>query len=93
MTDLYAILNVPPDASADDIKKAYRQLSKKYHPDLNPQDPDAPNKIIEINKAYAVLSDPDARSSYDYVLKRQQEYNEQAQYYTCLLYTSPSPRD
>ncbi len=63
--DYYEVLGV--DKSADDatIKKAYRQLAKKYHPDMNPGDKEAEVKFKEASEAYAVLSDPDKRRQYD----------------------------
>ncbi len=63
--DFYEVLGL--DKSADDgaIKKAYRQLAKKYHPDLNPGDKEAEEKFKEVNEAYAVLSDPEKKSKYD----------------------------
>lgn len=63
--DYYKTLNVSKDASQDDIKKAYRKLARKYHPDLNPGDKTAEEKFKEINEAYAVLSDPQKRAEYD----------------------------
>ncbi len=63
--DYYAILGVPKNASADDIKKAYRRLARKYHPDLNPGDKAAEAKFKEITEANEVLSDVDKRSQYD----------------------------
>ena len=63
--DYYEVLGV--DKSADDstIKKAYRQLAKKYHPDMNPGDADAEAHFKEVNEAYDVLSDPDKKAKYD----------------------------
>jgi curved DNA-binding protein len=63
--DYYKILGVPKTASPDDIKKAYRKLARKMHPDLNPNDKDAHRKFQEINEANEVLSDPEKRKKYD----------------------------
>lgn len=63
--DYYQILGVSKDASQEDIKKAYRRLARKYHPDLNPGDKAAEEKFKEINEAYAVLGDPQKRAEYD----------------------------
>lgn len=65
MKDLYEILNVNKDATQDEIKKAYRNLAKKYHPDLNPNDSEAEQKFKEVNGAYEILSDPEKRERYD----------------------------
>ena len=63
--DYYQILGIGKNASADDIKKAYRKLARKYHPDLNPGDKVAEARFKEINEAQEVLSDPEKRSKYD----------------------------
>jgi molecular chaperone DnaJ len=63
--DYYEVLGVPKDADDATIKKAYRQLAKKYHPDINPGDKDAEAKFKEASEAYAVLSDADKRRQYD----------------------------
>ena len=62
--DYYKILNVARSASSADIKRAYRKLSLKYHPDKN-SSPDAAEKFAEIASAYDVLSDPDKRKLYN----------------------------
>src|SRR5215211_7447250 len=64
MADYYTLLGVTRDASADDIKRAYRRLAREYHPDRNP-DPAARERMTEINRAYEVLSDADRRARYD----------------------------
>lgn len=63
--DYYKILGVSRTASADDIKKAFRKLARKYHPDVNPGDKKAEEKFKEINEAYEVLSDSEKRHKYD----------------------------
>jgi curved DNA-binding protein len=63
--DYYQILGVPRDADAETIRKAYRKLAKKYHPDANPNDKAAEARFKEINEANAVLSDADKRAKYD----------------------------
>jgi molecular chaperone DnaJ len=65
--DFYAVLGVPPDASADDIKKAYRKLARQHHPDANAGDAAAERRFKEVGEAYAVLSDPEQRQQYDAV--------------------------
>ncbi|MDO4193650.1 MAG: molecular chaperone DnaJ [Erysipelotrichaceae bacterium] len=62
--DYYEVLGISKGASEDEIKKAYRSLAKKYHPDVN-KDPGAEDKFKEINEAYEVLSDPQKRQTYD----------------------------
>ena len=64
-TDYYKILEIPKTASPDDIKKAYRKLARKYHPDLNPKDKEANKRFQLINEANEVLSDPEKRKKYD----------------------------
>jgi molecular chaperone DnaJ len=63
--DFYAILGVAEDASAQDVKKAYRKLAQKLHPDANPGDKSAEERFKEVGRAYSVLSDPKKRSEYD----------------------------
>ena len=63
--DYYKVLGVNKDATADDIKKAYRKLARKHHPDLNPDDKEAVKLFQQINEAHEVLSDPEKRKKYD----------------------------
>jgi curved DNA-binding protein len=63
--DYYKILGIDRNASAEDIKKAYRKLARKYHPDVNPNNKEAHKKFQEINEANEVLSDPEKRKKYD----------------------------
>ena len=63
--DYYEVLGVSKDASDSDLKKAFRSLARKYHPDKNPDDPDSERMFKEVQEAYAVLSNPDQRRQYD----------------------------
>lgn len=63
--DYYKLLGINKTATSDDIKKAYRKMARKYHPDLNPDDKEAEKKFQAVNEANEVLSDPDKRKKYD----------------------------
>lgn len=65
--DFYAVLGVSKDVSATDLKKTYRKLARKYHPDSNPGDAAAESKFKEVSEAYSVLSDPEQRTEYDQI--------------------------
>ncbi len=80
MKDYYKILEVHPEASGEEIKKAYRLLALQYHPDRNPGDKEAEEKFKEIGEAYAVLMDKEKRGEYDRARKRSLEYHIQVTY-------------
>src|SRR5215216_6408605 len=63
--DYYEILGIKRDAKPDEIKKAYRRLARKYHPDVNPGDKTAEDRFKQMSEAFDVLSDPKKRSVYD----------------------------
>src|SRR5665647_2251449 len=101
--DYYQVLGVDKKASADEIKKAYRKLAVKWHPDKNPNNKAASEeKFKKISEAYAVLSDAKKREQYDQFGSAdqfRQQYSQEDIFRDfdldeiCLLYTSPSPRD
>ena len=65
MTDYYSLLGVDRNASREEIKKAYKRLAKKYHPDLNKDNPEAAEKFKQISEAASVLGDDEKRRQYD----------------------------
>ncbi|MBX3111343.1 MAG: J domain-containing protein, partial [Fimbriimonadaceae bacterium] len=65
VTDPYAVLGVPRDATSDQIRTAYRKLARQYHPDVNRDDPGAEEKFKEVSEAYSILSDADKRARFD----------------------------
>lgn len=78
VTDPYSVLGVSKDATEQEIKKAYRQKAKLYHPDFHPDDPEAARKMNEVNEAYDMLTNPDKYASRR---AQQQQYQQQQQQY------------
>ncbi|SCU77802.1 LAME_0A02278g1_1 [Lachancea meyersii CBS 8951] len=88
-TEYYDLLNIQPDASATEIKKAYRKKAMLTHPDKHPDDPDAQTKFQAVGQAYQVLSDPELRSRYDQFGKEeavpQQGFEDAAEFFTTIF--------
>ena len=82
--DYYKVLGVGQDASQEEIRKAYRRLAKKFHPDINKEDPSAKERFQEINEANEVLGNPERRKKYDEYgenWRHADEYEAQRQHY------------
>lgn len=77
--DYYKELGVPPTASADEIKKAFRKLAREFHPDTNPNNPSAEERFKRISEAYDVLSDSEKRAKYDQLSRQYSQYQRTGQ--------------
>jgi curved DNA-binding protein len=75
--DYYAVMGVDKNASQEEIKRAFRKLARKYHPDVNPDDPAAEERFKELNEAHEVLSDPEKRQKYDQFGSAWQQFERQ----------------
>ena len=93
--DYYSTLEVQRTATTEEIEKAYKKLARKFHPDLNQDDPSAKEKFQKVQQAYDVLGDPEKREKYDQFGEQFEQMHSAggARGNPCLLYTSPSPRD
>lgn len=91
MKDPYSVLGVSANASEEEIKKAYRTLAKKYHPDLNPNDEEAAKKMNEINVAYEQIKDmkQGKNNGYSYNTYQNQGYNTYQRQYNGQYYQNP----
>ena len=76
--DYYKILGISQQANAEQIKQAYRKLAKKYHPDLNPDDPEAEERFKEVSEAYEVLADEAKRKEYDLKRRKTEDRNDRS---------------
>ena len=93
--NLYDLLGLPKEASQDDIRQAHRALVRKYHPDTNPEDPQAEERFKEVQQAYEVLSDPQKRREYDQRLRafsRKGRTGREGAGTTKVGYSRPRPR-